>query len=306
MPRTTASGRSRIVLDIWGSATMRTGGDDLAQAFALLGVRPRWDDGSSRVAGFDILPLAVLSRPRVDVTLRISGLFRDVFPAQIALFADVVRQVAALEEAPEDNPLAASVQVGGSDAGHRIFGAAPGAYGIGLSDILADGDWSDRDALGEAYLQATSHAYGADGDGGPAAAGLSRHRRPRPTPTSTCRIFPGRTSSTPTRSPNTAVASPPRQPRSAIIRCSITSTRPRRSIPGSARCARRAGACAAGEGGQPALARRTMRHGFRGAAEIAETVDNFFAYAALTDVATDANSTCCSMRRSATRRSGSF
>src|SRR5271166_1869950 len=71
----------RIVLDIWGSATMRTGGDDLAQAFALLGVRPRWDHGSSRVAGFDILPLAVLNRPRVDVTLRISGLFRDVFPA---------------------------------------------------------------------------------------------------------------------------------------------------------------------------------------------------------------------------------
>ena len=94
----------RIVLDIWGSATMRTGGDDLAQAFALLGVRPRWDAGSSRVAGFDILPLAILNRPRVDVTLRISGLFRDVFPSQIALFDEVVREVAALDEAAEDNP----------------------------------------------------------------------------------------------------------------------------------------------------------------------------------------------------------
>ena len=123
----------RIVLDLWGSATMRTGGDDLAQAFALLGVRPRWDAGSSRVAGFDILPLAVLNRPRVDVTLRISGLFRDVFPAQIVLFDDIVREVAALDEAPEDNPLAASVRSGSADTGRRIFGAAPGAYGIGLS-----------------------------------------------------------------------------------------------------------------------------------------------------------------------------
>ncbi len=158
----------RIVLDIWGSATMRTGGDDLAQAFALLGVQPRWDDGSSRVAGFDILPLAVLNRPRIDVTLRISGLFRDVFPSQIALFDEIVRQVAALDEAADDNPLAASV--GSGDHGRRIFGAAPGAYGIGLSRRLADGDWADRDALGQAYLQATSHAYGAGAEGVPAAA----------------------------------------------------------------------------------------------------------------------------------------
>src|SRR3984957_12271867 len=135
----------RILLDMWGSATMRTGGDDLAQAFALLGVRPRWGSGSSRVAGFDILPLAVLNRPRVDVTLRISGLFRDVFPTQIALFDDAVRAVAALDEATEDNPLAASVSAGSGDNGRRVFGAAPGAYGIGLSRVLAEGDWSNRD-----------------------------------------------------------------------------------------------------------------------------------------------------------------
>ena len=84
----------RIVLDLWGSATMRTGGDDLAQAFALLGCRPTWDMSSNRVSGFEILPLAMLGRPRVDVTLRISGLFRDVFPSQIALFAAAVRAVA--------------------------------------------------------------------------------------------------------------------------------------------------------------------------------------------------------------------
>ena len=162
----------RVVLDVWGSATMRTGGDDLAQAFALLGVQPRWDSGSSRVSGFDIMPLAVLNRPRVDVTLRISGLFRDVFPSQIALFDQIVREVAALDEAPEDNPLAASVQAGSGDSGQRIFGAAPGAYGVGVARALAGGAWQDRDDLGEAYLRATSHAYGLDAEAIPASAGF--------------------------------------------------------------------------------------------------------------------------------------
>ena len=80
-----------LVLDLWGSATMRTGGDDLAQALAYLGVRPVWDNASSRVTGFEVMPLAMLDRPRIDVTLRISGLFRDVFPSQIALFDLAVR-----------------------------------------------------------------------------------------------------------------------------------------------------------------------------------------------------------------------
>jgi hypothetical protein len=120
----------RIVLDLWGSATMRTGGDDLAQAFALLGVRPLWDHASARVSGFEIEPAAMLERPRVDVTLRISGLFRDVFPMQIALFDAAVRAVAALDEDSETNPLAHSQASG--EVPLRIFGAAPGAYGIDL------------------------------------------------------------------------------------------------------------------------------------------------------------------------------
>ena len=95
----------RIVLDLWGSATMRTGGDDIAQAFALLGVRPLWDHASNRVNGYEILPLAMVGRARVDVTLRISGLFRDVFPAQIALLHQAIQEVAALEENAPDNPL---------------------------------------------------------------------------------------------------------------------------------------------------------------------------------------------------------
>ncbi len=156
----------RIVLDLWGSATMRTGGDDLAQAFALIGCRPTWDAASTRVSGFEILPLAMLGRPRVDVTLRISGLFRDVFPSQIALFSAAVRAVAALEESAEDNPLAGLE--GASLA--RIFGAAPGSYGVGLGARIARGEWTERSELAEAYLAATSHAYEGEGEAREAAA----------------------------------------------------------------------------------------------------------------------------------------
>ena len=156
----------RIVLDLWGSATMRTGGDDLAQAFALIGCRPTWDAASTRVSGFEVLPLAMLGRPRVDVTLRISGLFRDVFPSQIALFAAAVRAVAALEESAEDNPLAGLE----GESLARIFGAAPGSYGVGLGARIARGEWTERSELAEAYLAATSHAYEGEGEAREAAA----------------------------------------------------------------------------------------------------------------------------------------
>ena len=156
-----------IVLDLWGSATMRTGGDDLAQAFALMGVRPIWDGATARVSGFEILVPAKLGRPRVDVTLRISGLFRDVFETQIVLFDEAARAVAALDEDDEDNPLAAHRRASGGtvEAGFRVFGAAPGAYGIGLATTIATGAWEDRADLGARWLAASAHAYGRDADG---------------------------------------------------------------------------------------------------------------------------------------------
>ncbi|MFT4128478.1 cobaltochelatase subunit CobN [Labrys sp. (in: a-proteobacteria)] len=158
-----------IVLDLWGSATMRTGGDDLAQAMALLGTRPVWDNGSNRVSGFEVLPQARLDRPRVDVTLRISGLFRDVFAQQITLFDEAVRAVAALDESAEWNPLAAAAKASGQRP-LRIFGAAPSAYGAGVTDRIARGAWDVRADLGRDYLAASSHAYGAgiEGDAVPA------------------------------------------------------------------------------------------------------------------------------------------
>jgi cobaltochelatase CobN len=154
-----------IIMDLWASATMRTGGDDLAQAFALIGVAPLWDNASSRVTGFEIVPPARLTGPRVDVTLRISGLFRDVFPAQIALFDQAVRTVSELDEEDELNPLAAARRLA-PKIPLRVFGAAPGAYGIGITRAIDDDPALSRHELGGRYLAAASHAYrGAQGEG---------------------------------------------------------------------------------------------------------------------------------------------
>jgi len=161
-----------LVIDLWGSATLRTGGEDFALALVLLGVRPVWDDGSARVSGIEVLPLAVLDRPRVDVTLRISGLFRDAFETQILLFDSAVRAVAARDEAADWNGLAAAARgLDGENlrrATARVFGAAPGSYGAGVSDVLDRGAWQRAAELGDAYLAASAHAYGRDliGDAG--------------------------------------------------------------------------------------------------------------------------------------------
>jgi len=148
-----------LVIDLWASASLRTGGDDLAQALAYLGVRPVWDGQSSRVTGIEVMPLATLDRPRIDVTLRISGLFRDIFESQIALFDLAVRKVAALDEDDADNPLAAARRAGADLA--RVFGGAPGSYGAQAADTALDGQWRTRADLGQAYLAAVTHAYGA-------------------------------------------------------------------------------------------------------------------------------------------------
>ena len=172
----------RIGLSVWGTATMRTGGDDIAQALALLGVRPRWAPGGNRVVDFEILPLEVLDRPRVDVTLRVSGFFRDAFPNVIRLLDRAVRAVAALDEDEADNPLAARVRREAAEAeargesperarlraARRVFGSKPGAYGAGLQGLIDGGHWESRADLARAYLAWGGYAYGADEDGTPA------------------------------------------------------------------------------------------------------------------------------------------
>ena len=166
-----------IAVSAWGTSNMRTGGDDIAQALALLGVKPQWDGPSRRVTGFEVLPVSVLGRPRVDVTLRISGFFRDAFPGLIDLFDSAVRAVAALDEGEDDNPLAARVkadvaQMGGDDAmrmaTHRVFGSMPGAYGAGLQALIDEKGWETEDDLAKAYVAWGGYAYGAGAEGKPA------------------------------------------------------------------------------------------------------------------------------------------
>jgi cobaltochelatase CobN len=148
-----------VGLSCWGTANMRTGGDDLAQAMWLMGVKPVWDSASWRVTGFEVQPLAVLGRPRVDVTLRISGFFRDAFPAQIELLDRAIKAVAALDEDAEDNPLAASLSTA------RIFGSKPGAYGAGLQALIDEGIWSSKADLAAAYVTWGAYVYGTHEQG---------------------------------------------------------------------------------------------------------------------------------------------
>ncbi|MCX8998053.1 cobaltochelatase subunit CobN [Rhizobiaceae bacterium BDR2-2] len=156
-----------IVMDLWGSASLRNGGEDVAHALALMGARPVWDAATGRVTGVEVLPPAKLGRPRIDVTIRMSGLFRDMFAALIALLDTTMRAIAAREEAPGDNPLAEKARREGR-LPPRLFGSAPGTYGAGIEDRLSSGDWQAREALGEAYLAMTSHAF--SGENGEAEA----------------------------------------------------------------------------------------------------------------------------------------
>ncbi|TGP23275.1 MULTISPECIES: cobaltochelatase subunit CobN [unclassified Mesorhizobium] len=153
-----------LVIDLWGSASLRTGGEEIAQGLALMGCRPQWDAATGRVTGIEVLPPAALGRPRVDVTWRISGLFRDMFPTQIALIDAAANAVASRDEDETENPLAAATRIQGK-VGPRIFGTSPGTYGAGVEDLLSRGEWGVREEIGRAYLDATSHAYGgADGE----------------------------------------------------------------------------------------------------------------------------------------------
>jgi len=178
----------RVALSAWGTANMRTGGEDVAQVLALLGCRPVWEPASGRVTGIEVVPASVLGRPRVDVVLRVSGFFRDAFPAQIELLDDAVRAVAALDEPEELNPVAAAARAehalwrqAGIDperarrlATLRIFSSAPGAYGTGLQIPIDTGRWEERRDLAEVYLRSGAFAYGRSIHGEKARTVLER------------------------------------------------------------------------------------------------------------------------------------
>ncbi len=145
-----------LVVDLWGSATMRTAGEEFAMALHLLGVRPTWDEGSERVSGIEVLPVAELERPRLDVTLRVSGLFRDVFPTLSALYSQAIRALAAREEAADWNPFA------GTEPGSRVYGPEPGSFGLGMKRLEEDLTEESRRDAGAAWLAAS--AWAMDGE----------------------------------------------------------------------------------------------------------------------------------------------
>jgi cobaltochelatase CobN len=163
-----------VGLVVWGTAVMRTHGDDVAQALALLGVRPVWQPQSGRVSGLEVIPLAELGRPRIDVTLHLSGFFRDAFPHLVELLDDAVTMVAALDEPEGENYVAAHVRRAAAElqaagiegdearrrASYRLFGSKPGCYGAGLLPLIDEQHWRTTADLARAYETWSAYAYG--------------------------------------------------------------------------------------------------------------------------------------------------
>jgi cobaltochelatase CobN len=173
-----------VGLSAWGTSAMRTSGDDIAEILALLGVRPVWDEASRRVSGIEPITLDELGRPRIDVTVRISGFFRDAFPHVVALMDDAVRLVAGLDEPAEQNFVRAHAQADLAEHGDerrattRIFGSKPGAYGAGILPLLESRNWRDDADLAEVYATWGGFAYGRGLDGRAARGDMeSAYRR---------------------------------------------------------------------------------------------------------------------------------
>jgi cobaltochelatase CobN len=273
-----------VVIDLWGSATLRTGGEEIAQGFSLMGCRPIWEPASGRITGVEVLPPAAIGRPRVDVTWRISGLFRDLFPAQIALIDAAVQAVAARDEDSDENPLAAARRAANGKSAvrlDRIFGTAPGVYGSGVEDLL--GRETDTDSIGAAYLAAASHVYGgADGEGD-AAPGAFARRVAVADALVHASDDPGRDlleGGEDAAFVGGFAAAAKMLGRSAdLIMLDVTDPQRPRARALSTALARIVRARAI----NPRFIAGQMRHGPRGAAELAETVDRLVAFAETTD-----------------------
>jgi cobaltochelatase CobN len=274
----------RIVMDLWASPTLRSGGEDIAHALALMGAAPLWDHGSTRVTGFSVIPLAKLDHPRLDVTIRISGAFRDTFPGQIALLDAAARAVAGLDE-PDDWNEPAAARRRGEDAA-RVFGPAPGRFGAAMADRALDGQWQHRGDLGAAYLAASSHAYG--GAEGTASADSGFARR-----VATASAFvhvsdtPGRDILEATSAADViggfAAAAQALGNEAALY--SLDSSDP--EAPKARTLSEDIGRIVHGRLCHPRWIAGQLAHGWRGAAELAETVDTLFVYAASTDAVAD-------------------
>ncbi|WP_264049738.1 cobaltochelatase subunit CobN [Methylobacterium flocculans] len=275
---------ARIVMDLWASPTLRTGGEDVAHALALMGVRPVWDHASTRVTGFEVLPLALLDRPRIDVTVRVSGAFRDTFPETLSLLARAAEAVALRNEEDDENPLAAARRRGESPA--RVYGAAPGRYGAGAGGLALDGAWEGRDDLGRAYLDATSHAYGgaADAaDAGFAARVAGADAYVHAFDVAERDLLDGDAAVEAMGGFAAAAALTGARPALYSLDVAIPETpKARTAREDAARLIR-------GRLAHPRWIAAQLRHGYRGAQELAQGVDAVFVLAATTDAVSDAD-----------------
>jgi cobaltochelatase CobN len=269
-----------IVIDLWGSATLRTGGEEIAQGLSLMGCRPIWEPASARITGIEVLPTAAVGRARVDVTWRISGLFRDLFPAQIALLDAAVQAVAAREEDSDENPLAHARRMGGAARLDRIFGNAPGTYGAGIEDLLGRG--ADTEAIGSAYLAAASHRYGGASGDGEAAPGAFAERVGTADLLLHSSDDPGRDLLEGAEDAafvgGFAAAAKMLGRAADLVMLDMTDPQRPRARTLSAALAR----IVRGRAINPRFIAGQMRHGPRGAAEFAETVDRLAAFAETT------------------------
>ncbi len=289
-----------VGLVAWGTSAMRTQGDDVAEILALLGVRPKWHPETRRVSGIEPIPLAELGRPRIDVTVRISGFFRDAFPHLVNLLDDAVAAVAALDEPDQDNFIAAharadaerlAAELGAGEAWRRsttrVFGSKPGTYGAGLLQLLDTRDWRSDADLAEVYEAWGGYAYGRGLDGSAAAEAMRKcysridvavknadnrehdildsddYYQYHGGMVATVRALSGREPA--------AYLGDSSDPARAVVRTLAEETR--RVF--RARVA------------NPRWIASMIRHGYKGAAELSATVDYLFGYDATTGVAED-------------------
>ncbi|AUR10815.1 aerobic cobaltochelatase subunit CobN [Phaeobacter inhibens] len=265
-----------LVIDLWGSATMRTAGEEFAMALHLAGLAPKWDEGSERVSGFEVLPLSMLNRPRIDVTLRVSGLFRDVFPGLAQMFEAAAGTLAAREESAADNPYLIETP--------RVFGPKPGQYGLSMNPHLDDYTDEARAAAGEAWLNASSHAIDAKGDISEARAALEARLQ---TTDSFVHLQDLPETDLLVASDYAAheagfAAAMARIGQAAPALYHMDATRPDK--PQARSLGEEIARVTRARAANPDWATSMMNHGFRGAAEIAATLDHMAAFAHLAQV----------------------
>jgi cobaltochelatase CobN len=284
---------STVGLSVWGTAAMRTAGDDIAEVLALLGVRPVWDEASRRVTGLDVIGIAELGRPRIDVVVRISGFFRDAFPHVVTLLDDAVRLVADLDEDPADNFVRAHALADAERLGDlrrattRIFGSPPGSYGAGLLPLMESRSWRDDADLAEVYAAWGGHAYGRGLDGRAAREDMeTAYRRIRLA-----------VKNTDSREHDIADSDDYYQYHGGMIATvrSLTGTAPRAYVGDSTRPDHVRTRSLVEESARvfrsrvvnPRWIQAMRRHGYKGAFELAATVDYLFGWDATTGVMAD-------------------